>query len=248
MGSSTPKANRVSTESIVRRDYTTGPRPPARFPVSGRAVDDRAILGAMSAARRAAPSASTAVARRAILALLLLAAIPAAWIGSARADAVRFRIQPEASDLSFRATSRLMNADGRFHRLAGEIVVDPRDLATAKVTLSVEAASIDTGIAMRDNHLRSEDFFDVKQFPTLTFESERVEAAGRRAIVFGRLTLHGVSRDIAVPVDVDMTAVAVVASGEFVINRRDYGIAYQSVLNPIGNEVRVAFTFRARAS
>ncbi len=132
--------------------------------------------------------------------------------------------------------------------MTGEIVVDPRDLATAKVALTVEAASIDTGIAMRDNHLRSEDFFDVKQFPTLTFESERVEATGRRATIFGRLTVHGVARDVAVPVDVELTDIALVASGEFVINRRDYGIVYQSFLNPIGNEVRVAFTFRARAS
>jgi hypothetical protein len=48
-------------------------------------------------------------------------------------------------------------------------------------------------------------------------------------------------------VEVDLTDLALVATGEFVINRRDYGIAYQSSLNPIGNEVRVAFTLRARA-
>ena len=101
---------------------------------------------------------------------------------------------------------------------------------------------------MRDNHLRSEDFLDARQFPLLTFESTRVEAIGRRANVFGRLTIHGVTREIAVPVDVDVSATALVAGGEFVNNRRDYGIDYQSVLNPIGNEVRIAFTFRARAA
>src|SRR6266852_8887059 len=157
---------------------------------------------------------------------LALALAVTGWSGMARADAVRFRIQPEASDVSFKATSRMMNADGRFQGVAGEIVVDPKDLTTAKITLSIEAASIETGIAMRDNHLRSEDFLDVKQFPKLTFESVRVEASGRRATVFGRLTLHGVAREIAVPVDVDLTGVALVATGEFVINRRDYGIIY----------------------
>ncbi len=171
----------------------------------------------------------------------------AGWVATARADAVRFRVQPE-SDVTFKATSRLMNADGRFQRVAGEIVVDPKNLATARVALSVEAGSIETGIAMRDNHLKSEDFLDVKQFPRLTFESDRVQADGRRATVFGRLTVHGVSRDIAVPVDVDVTEVALVATGEFVINRRDYGIVYQAILTPIGNEVRVAFTVRGRAS
>jgi polyisoprenoid-binding protein YceI len=171
----------------------------------------------------------------------------AGWVATARADAVRFRIQPE-SDVTFKATSRLMNADGRFQHVEGEIVVDPKDLTTARVALSVLASSIETGIAMRDNHLKSEDFLDVKQFPRLTFESARVQADGRRATVFGRLTVHGVTRDIAVPVDVNATETALVATGEFVINRRDYGIVYQSILNPIGNDVRVAFTVRGRAS
>ena len=171
-----------------------------------------------------------------------------AWHATARADTVRFRVQPEASEVTFRATSRLMNADGRFQRLSGEIVVDTKDLTTAKVTVSIEAGSIDTGIGMRDNHLRSEDFLDVRKFPTITFESQRVEGAGRRANVIGQLTIHGVTREIAVPVDLSMSNVALVASGEFVISRRDYGIAYESFLNPVGADVRVSFTFRARAA
>src|SRR5262252_10020672 len=71
----------------------------------------------------------------------------AAW-----ADGIRYRIQPEASEVTFRATSRLMNADGRFHRVSGEVTVDPQNLATARISLSIEAASIDTGIGLRDNH------------------------------------------------------------------------------------------------
>src|SRR5262249_15113129 len=149
--------------------------------------------------------------------LLLLA-----WHATAWADAVRFRVQPEASEVSFRATSRLMNAEGTFHRVSGEVVVDAKDLTTARVTLSIEAGSIDTGIGMRDSHLRSEDFSDIRKFPTITFESQRVEGSGRRANVFGLLTIHGVAREIAVPVEVSMSGVALVASGEFVINRRDY--------------------------
>ncbi len=177
-----------------------------------------------------------------VVALLVLVA------SSAPAQPVRYRIQPEASDVGFRATSRLMNAEGRFHRTAGEIMADPKDLSTATITLSIEAASIDTGIALRDVHLRSDDFLHVERFPSITFESVRVEAVGRRVIVFGRLTLHGVTREVAVPVDVDITNIALVASGEFVLRRTDYGISYRSFVNPVGNEVRVAFTFRARAA
>jgi polyisoprenoid-binding protein YceI len=184
------------------------------------------------------------VARR----LALGASLAVALAGSAAAEPRRFAIQPEASEVTFYATSRLMNANGRFHRLGGEVVVDPRDPATARISLSIEAASIDTGIGMRDNHLRGPDFFDTPRFPAITFESLRVEATGRHATVTGRLTLHGVAREITVPVDVSLSEVAMVASGEFVLNRGDYGMTYNSFLNPVGNEVRVSFAFRARAS
>jgi polyisoprenoid-binding protein YceI len=184
--------------------------------------------------------------RRTALTLLALLPVAALAAGAAGAEPVRFRIQPEASEVTFKATSRLMDADGRFHRVAGEVLADPADLDGAAVTLVIEAASIDTGIGRRDQHLRSEDFFHVERFPTITFESLRVEAAGRRAIVSGRLSVRGVTREVAVPVDVTISPTALVASGEFVLRRTDYGIAYQSFFNPIGNEIRVAFTVRAR--
>ena len=196
----------------------------------------------LSTARRA-----TMAARSILVPIIALVALALAD-SAATAGERRYAVQTEASDLGFRATSRFMNADGRFHRFRGEVTVDPQDLATARISLSIEAASIDTGIGLRDSHLRSADFFDVERFPTVTFESLRVEAAGRRATVTGRLTLRGVVREIAVPVDVAVSDVALVASGELVMNRRDYGLDYNSSLNPIGNEVRVSFTIRARAS
>ncbi|HXJ83757.1 MAG TPA: YceI family protein [Candidatus Methylomirabilis sp.] len=177
--------------------------------------------------------------------LLVLAC--SAWHATAWANTVLFRVQPEVSEVTFRATSRLMNADGRFQRLSGQVVVDPQDLATAKVKVSIEAGSIDTGISMRDSHLRSEDFLDVRKFPTITFESQRVEGVGQRVNVVGQLTIHGVTHEIAVPINVSVSDVALVASGELVINRRDYGIVYDSFLNPVGDDVRISFTFRARA-
>jgi polyisoprenoid-binding protein YceI len=97
------------------------------------------------------------------------------------ADAIRYRIQPEASEITFNATSRLMNAEGRLYRLSGEVTVDPKDFTTAKITLAIEAGSIDTGIGLRDSHLRSEDFLDVKKFPSIAFESQRVARGGERA-------------------------------------------------------------------
>ena len=189
-----------------------------------------------------------AIFRRLAAAAAVVIANLAVGGGAASAEPARFRIQPEASEVGFKASSRLMDADGKFSRFTGEVILDPKDPTTAKINLSIEPASIDTGIGMRDKHLRSADFLDVARFPAATFESQRVELAGRKATVTGRLTLHGVTKEIVVPVDVQLSETALVATGEFLLNRGDYGINYSSFLNPIGNTIRVTFTFRARAS
>jgi polyisoprenoid-binding protein YceI len=182
---------------------------------------------------------------RTLLPVFLLA-IGAGWNPPAQAEPVRFRIDAAESAVTFHATSRLVNADGRFHRFEGEVVVDPTDAATARIRLAVEAASIDTANQRRDNHLRSEDFFHVDRFPTATFESVRVEPRGSSATVVGRLTIRGVTRELAVPVTVEVSGERLVARGEFSINRTDYGITYSSFINPIGDIVRVGFMFRGR--
>jgi polyisoprenoid-binding protein YceI len=181
-----------------------------------------------------------------VLVAALVLGLPV-WAAPARAEPARFRIEPEASELTFKATSRLVNADGRFHRFAGEVLADPKDLARARVSVTVEAASLDTGITRRDNHLRSADFFDVERFPAVTFEGLAVEPAGSPAVLRGRLTLRGVTREIRVSLELEVADGRMVARGQFTLNRSDYGMSYQSRLNPVGETVGVAFTFRATA-
>src|SRR5262245_49584160 len=120
---------------------------------------------------------------RVLAAVLAALALTIAFDGAAAAQPLRYRILPDATDDRFRATSRLMNADGRFHRTSGEVRADPKDLSTAAITFQIDATSIDTGIGLRDLHLRSDDFLHVERFPNITFESVRVEASGRRAVV-----------------------------------------------------------------
>jgi polyisoprenoid-binding protein YceI len=181
-----------------------------------------------------------------LVALLLLGSVGLGGAESVAAEPVRFRLHADESRITFKATSLLMNADGRFHRFRGEIVVDPQDLSKARVSLTVEAASIDTGIVKRDNHLRSEDFFHVERYPTVSFTSTAIDPRGREVLVTGRLTIRGVSREIVVPVTVDVTREAVVASGQFEIDRNDYAIRYNSVINPVGAIVKIAFNVKAQ--
>src|SRR5262245_50738111 len=81
--------------------------------------------------------ARNAVARVCAAMALTLAGL--VWPATPHAEPIRFHVQPEASEVTFQATSRFMNAEGRFHRLSGQVVVDTKDFATAKVTLSIEA-------------------------------------------------------------------------------------------------------------
>ena len=90
----------------------------------------------------------------------------------------------------------IANVRGRFTEFEGALEVREH-LADSRIYGTVKVASIDTGDAHRDEHLRSADFFDVEQFPEITFESTRVEAIDdERTRVTGNLTMHGVTREV----------------------------------------------------
>lgn len=150
-------------------------------------------------------------------------------------------VDPERSQIRFHAVSRLMDADGAFGRFSGEVRLDAGRPETAAGRLTIEVASIDTGIRVRDSHLRSDDFFDVERYPRATFVIAAVRREGERWVVGGQLTIHGVTRTVAVPVTVTASERSIRVAGELTLNRREFGINYSSRLNPIRDEVRVWF-------
>ncbi len=88
---------------------------------------------------------------------------------------------------------------GRFTQSRGTILYDPTDPTRSSMTIIIDAKSIDTGWPHRDEHLRTDDFFDVDRYPTITFQSERVVRTGQSWRVEGGLTMHGVTKPIAIP-------------------------------------------------
>ena len=91
---------------------------------------------------------------------------------------------------------------GRFASWSGKVELDEGDLTHSQVDVEIDARSIDTGNAQRDEHLRSKDFFDVERFPTLRFQSRKIETVGAdRLEVVGDLTLHGVTREVTLAVE-----------------------------------------------
>jgi len=160
---------------------------------------------------------------------------------AAAAESRVYAIDPARSQIRFHAVSRFMDADGRFQRFGGEVRIQDERFETATGRLVVQVASIDTANGMRDNHLRSEDFFDAQRYPEATLVVSGVRRDGERLAVSGELTIRGVTRPLTVPVTVTPATGTIRVTGELTLNRREFGIAYQSRLNPIKDEVTVRF-------
>jgi polyisoprenoid-binding protein YceI len=189
---------------------------------------------------------SRTAAGRAILSIALAVSLALGAAATARAQAGRtLAIDPAASHVGFSATSRFVDAEGRFHRFEGTIRIDEAG-SEASGALTVELASVDTRNRLRDDHLRSSDFLDVDRHPTATFVTTSVSPGDRQWTVSGRLTIRGVSRPVTLPVTVSRADGGLRVAGELVVSRREFGISYQSVLNPIRDEVRVRVDLVAR--
>jgi polyisoprenoid-binding protein YceI len=90
---------------------------------------------------------------------------------------------------------------GTFTKVGG-VVIDSPDLSKASVNVTIDASSVDSRVEMRDKDLRSDHYFDVAKYPTITFVSKRVEAAGAGKLkVTGELTIHGVTKEAVLDVD-----------------------------------------------
>jgi len=175
-----------------------------------------------------------------------------ALAGAAGAAPRRYVLDSARSAIRFHAGSRFMDADGTFHRLAGELRLDPEQPETVSGRIVVDVASIDTGIGLRDDHLRSDEFLDAARHPQAVFAvgGARPADAGApgRWLVTGDLTIRGVTRPLTVPVTVARDGGTLRIAGRFALNRRDFGVSYQSWLNPVRDEVTVSVDLTATAT
>ena len=122
-------------------------------------------------------------------------------------------------------------ADGNFAGLQGSIAFDPQQPGAGKITATVDATTIDTGMGMRDKHLRSDDYFDVAQHPEIRMESTSIKKRGpNRYTGTFNLTIRGVTKQVEVPFTVRQQNGQQVFSGEFTINRRNFEVGGGSLL------------------
>jgi len=145
---------------------------------------------------------------------------------------------------------------GRFTDVAGTITVDENDLTKSTVEVTIGVASVNTFDENRDNHLKSPDFFDAEQFPTITFKSTKIEKkSGDRLDVTGDLTIHGVTRPVTLEAEFNGRGASpwgsevIAYSAETSISRKEFGLGWNVALEAGGVVVgdKVKITIEAEA-
>jgi len=176
-------------------------------------------------------------------------AIAATIAGSSLANAAdTYTVDPAHSRVEFSARHfGINNVKGTFKEFAGKLVMDGDALKEATATIQVQ--SIDTGVAQRDNHLRTAEFFDATKYPTITFKTKGVENQGGEVVMIADFTMRGVTKELRLPVTLskpikDPTGKTRIGlETKTKLNRKDYGIKYNDLLETgipaVGDEIEI---------
>jgi len=182
----------------------------------------------------------------AVAALFAFAALPAF------AQTTAWKVDPNHTAAQFSVKHLgVSTVRGAFMKTAGEIQLDEKDMTKSQVDVTVDTTSVDTRNESRDKDVKSPNFLDVATYPTMTFKSKRITAAGDgKYKMTGDLTLHGVTREVTFDVEGPSPAIKDPwgnlrrgASATATINRRDFGITYSKALDTgglvVSNDVQI---------
>jgi polyisoprenoid-binding protein YceI len=168
-----------------------------------------------------------------------------------------WQIDPSHSNIEFGVKHMMFTTvKGRFAGVTGSVVLDEANPEQSYVEAEIDATSIDTRAEQRDTHLRSADFFDVEQFPTITFKSTKVEVEGNeRGLVTGDLTIKGVTQPVTLEVELNgygknpwgMDVAGFTATTK--INRKDFGLNWNVALETggvlVGDQIKIELEIQA---
>ena len=182
----------------------------------------------------------------------MAAAVVVLGSGLMSAQVTQWKIDANHSEADFAIKHMsISTVHGTFRGISGTITYDPADVVKSGVEASIDVTSVDTGVAARDTHLKSADFFDVAKFPTMTFKSTSVKKAGDHYDVTGDLTLHGVTKPVVLKLEelgksqigMDGKSVHRGFTATTTINRTDFGLSWNGSLKSgdamLGNDVRI---------
>ena len=162
---------------------------------------------------------------------LVLAGL-AALIAAQPLLAADYKVDHAHTNVGFRVAHMVISkTSGSFNEFDASFQYDPDDMSGFSLMATIQADSIDTNNGRRDNHLRSSDFLDVANHPTITFESTGLSMMGAGYVVTGDLTIRGVTREIELPVTITGPVefggnMVVGVSGRLMIDRHDFGVSW----------------------
>lgn len=179
-----------------------------------------------------------------IRSLLLLAFASLALTAAHATDT--YKIDPAHTSLTFSVRHMgLSNVKGHFDEFTGSFAFDGNVIQQAEATIQVK--SINTGVAQRDAHLRTPDFFDAAKYPEITFVTKRIETEGNQTVLVADFTMRGITKELRLPVTFSgpardpwgNTRIGLAAVAK--INRHDYGINFNAALETgvavVGEEI-----------
>ncbi len=161
-------------------------------------------------------------------------------------------IDPAHSSANFSVKHMMIaKVHGGFEKVSGTLQYDPSDITKASIEASIDAASINTRETQRDGHLKSADFFDVEKYPTLNFKSKKVEKDGEDLKVTGDLTIHGITKEVALEVEGPTAEmkdpygnIKIGISATTKIKRKDFGLTWNAALEAggvlVGDDVAIS--------
>lgn len=171
---------------------------------------------------------------------------------SQSAKPTQWQIDPAHSAAHFSVRHLMIsNVRGEFSKLSGNVLLDPADLTRSTIDVSLETASLNTREPQRDEHLRSADFFDVANYPKITFRSKQIAAAGPGHFkVTGDLTIRGVTKEVTFdvegptpPVTDPWGNVRVGVAATTKISRKDFGLVWNALIEGggvvVGDEISI---------
>ena len=168
------------------------------------------------------------------------------WTISAAAQVQTWQIDPNHTAAQFSVRHMgISTVRGAFTKVSGSAQYDPSNVSKTSIDATIDASSVDTRVSMRDEDLRSPNYFDVAKYPTITFKSKSVQAAGEGKLkIVGDLTIHGVTKEVTLDVDGPSAPVTdpkgnshVGASASTNVNRKDFGVGGSS--NMVGEDITI---------
>ncbi|HEV3223814.1 MAG TPA: YceI family protein [Puia sp.] len=145
----------------------------------------------------------------------------------------QYKPEDQGSSVLFKIRNLGFNVSGSFSGLDGNIQFDPNNLATCNFDVSIDANTVNTDNNMRDNHLRNETYFDVKNYPRIRFVSTKITTSNKPGVlfIFGKLTIKNQTKDISFPFTATLSNEGYIFNGSFKIKRKDFGVGGTSTIS-----------------